>query len=178
MKSMPLYKLKKKSSSYFKKLGVVSSKGRTRKQVEYITERTLYSLPKNLKEFLSKEDKARIKRQITNDIMAGSDIDIYSAISSYAKGQKRRSGGGTSETIWREFKKQASNVYNQYNSYIYRQGHSASKYYFDNVELSQEGSIVTATVDFPYKATGKSYEYLLIEYDFSGGEVMTALMVE
>ena len=82
--------------------------------------------------------------------------------------RKRRSGNNTKEYIYKRFRQEVPDVYSKYNSYVYRLGFSSAQYFKEKAELSQEGSIVNVKVKLPEKESGAVYDYLYINFDFSG----------
>lgn len=169
MKVMRLSDLKKRKDAYYKKIGIITPKGRTKKQIEYIVSRSFDALSKNLKQYI--EDRQQLISIVTNTIIASGEVgqvNPYKAIQTYARQRKRRAGGGTAEFIFRRFREEYPGLYSKYNSYVYRLGYSSSQYFYDNVEISETGSVIEATLELPQKTSGVVYNQLNITYDFSG----------
>ena len=167
MKNMQLSKLKQRKTNYFKKIGNVTFE--SRKLSDYLAKRTFEALPKRLKEFV-KEEKQQLIKNISHLIGVSGDegINIYEAMTTYATKRYERTYTNRKQEIWDSFKTMESSVYYKYNSYIYRLGYSASKYWFENVEFTNiEGSLVTARLKLPSKASGVVYDTLEIIHDFS-----------
>ena len=157
MKNMQLSKLKKRKTNYFKKIGKVTYENR--KTSDYLAKRSYEALPKRIK-------------IISHLVEASSEegVDVYQAIKSYASNKFDRVYNTQKKTVWESFKAMESSVYYKYNSYIYRLGYSASKYWFENVEFTNiEGSLVTTQLKLPSKASGVIYDTLEIIHDFSTG---------
>lgn len=158
--------LSKKSASYFRKLGVVqATKGTRRSTIEYIVRRSFEALSKREQKTI--QDAERYIQGFTNIIMADKErgqVDPYLAF----KSQTRSALIGTKEDLWRRFKAEESQIYNKFNSYMYRQGLSASNYWFDNVDIFVTNSIVKATCELPPRASGVQYQILFMQYDYSG----------
>ena len=167
MKNTRLSDFKSKKSSYFKSLGKIQFS--SRKEADYITHRSYEALPKKLKEMIEKDKKQLIK--IVShlvDISGEEGVDVYGALMSQAESRYNTLYSPQKKEIWDLFKKEETSVYNHYNSYVYRLGYSASKYWFENVKFSNvEGSLVTTSLELPNKGRGVSYSTLEIIYDYS-----------
>lgn len=169
MKNTPLSELRKKQNAYFRKIGIVKPGRRKKSTIEYIVERTYEALPKRLKEYI--DDKDQIISVITNTIIQSGNagqMNPYEALKQFAQYRQKKSGDNTKAYIYRRFKEEATSVYNKYNTYVYRLGYSSARYFMENATISQEGSLITATLELPPKTSGIAYEELYIEYDFSG----------
>lgn len=169
MKNTPLSELRKKQSRYFQNIGIVQGDKRRSKSIKYIIERSYDALPKDLKGYI--KDAEQIKANVYNLIMASGksgEIEPYNALRQYAMDRKRRSGNNTKEYIYKRFRQEVPDVYSKYNSYVYRLGFSSAQYFKEKAELSQEGSIVHVEVELPKKKSGVVYNYLYINFDFSG----------
>lgn len=173
MKNTPLSNLRKKHAAYFRRIGVVQAGRYTRRsRIEYIVQRSYDALPKKLKQYI--DDPEQAIQVTTNLIMqSGSEgqVNPYEALRQVAVYRQKKSGDNTRAYIWARFRSEQPSVYAKFNSYMYRQGYSASGYWFDNVALSQEGSHIEAICELPAKASGVAYFVLEIEYDFSGHEL-------
>lgn len=167
MRGMRLSELRKRSNKYFKKIGTISS--RTGKRTaEYIAKRSYEALPKRWREYV--EDPGQIIKVLSNTVKQSGEtgVDVYKAMRSYAESRYNRVYSIQKRELWNQFRVLESPVYNHFNTYMYRLGYSASKYWFENVELTNKGgSVVTATLYLPQKA-GKSYTVLEMLYDYSG----------
>lgn len=169
MKNTPLSELRKKQNAYFRKIGILKPGRRRKRTIEYIVERTYEALPKKLKEYI--DDRNQIVSVITNTIIQSGNagqMNPYEALKQYAQYRQKKSGDNSKAYIYKRFREEATSVYNKYNSYVYRLGYSSARYFMENATISQEGSVITATLELPAKASGIVYEELHIEYDFSG----------
>ena len=169
MKNTPLSELRKKSLQYFRKIGIVRGDGRRKKAIEYIVQKSYEALPKNIKKYI--EDAEQIKANLYDTIIASGksgEVEPYNALKQYAMDRKKRSGDNTKEYIYKRFRQEVPNVYSKYNSYVYRLGFSSAQYFKEKAELSQDGSIVKVKVKLPEKEYGVVYDYLYINFDFSG----------
>ena len=167
MKNMRLSDFKSKKSSYFKSLGNIQFY--SRKEADYITYRSYEALPKKLKEML-KEDKKQTIQTISHlvNISGEEGVDVYQALKAVAQQRYNKVYSDQKKEIWDLFKAEETSVYNHYNSYIYRLGYSASKYWFENVKFTNlEKSLVTTILELPNKGKGVSYSILEIVYDYS-----------
>lgn len=72
----------------------------------------------------------------------------------------------TKRDIYKKFRLEETQLYAKYNSYMFRTGNSAQKYFIENCTITVSGSVVSCTVDLPL---GKkvSYSELVLEYDYS-----------
>lgn len=167
MRSMRLSDLRKRSNKYFSKIGVISS--RTGKRTaEYIAKRSYESLPKKLKEYI--DDPKQTMKVITNMVSISGDqgVDVYKAIRSYAQNRYNRVYSVQKQELWNQFRVLESSVYFHFNTYMYRLGYSASKYWYENVVITNKGgSVIKAVLELPSKP-GKSYTALEMLYDYSG----------
>lgn len=168
MKSIRLSDLKKRKDAYFKNIGIITPKGRTKKQIEYIVNRSYESLSKRAKQYI--EDREQIVNIITNAIISGGEggqMNPYKAMQSYARQRERSQGGGTLRDIYSRFRQEDPSLYSKYNSYIYRLGYSSANYFYENAQLDQEGSTIVATLELPKKTQGVVYNELVITFDYS-----------
>lgn len=162
----------KKNRNYYRKLTI--RKGRKNKTtIEKLVAKAFYSLTK--KEMQMIDNPEQIIKTVTNLIWADSQLSLspYQAISAYAKQRGRLNKMGTKMDIWKMFRTdgETRSVYNKFNSYMYRNGYSASKYWFDNVTIKIDRSVVFAICELPTKTKGVNYSTLEIEYNYSGGEI-------
>ena len=167
MRNTRLSDFKSKKSSYFKSLGNIQFS--SRKEADYITHRSYEALPKKLKKMLE-EDKRQLVKIVSHlvDISGEEGVDVYGALKSQAESRYNALYSPQKKEIWDLFKKEEASVYNHYNSYIYRLGYSASKYWFENVKFQNvEGSLVTTSLELPVKMKGTIYSTLEIIYDYS-----------
>lgn len=165
MRNMRLSEIRRKKDTYFRKIGILTPRGRRKSSIEYIVARSYEALPKRFKAVIKNPDQ--IIKVLTNMIVQFGEegkINPYKAFLENA----RSNYAGTKEDIYKRFRQEYSDVYNHYNTYVYRLGFSASNYFYTNVKLSQEGSLVTATLQLPKKTTGIVYNELYIEMDYSG----------
>ena len=167
MKNTRLSDFKSKKSNYFKSLGKIQFT--SRKEADYIAYRSYEALPKRLKEFLKKDKKQTIQTVAHLVNISGEEgIDVYQALKEVAKQRYNRTYSHQKKEVWDIFKKEETSVYNHYNSYVYRLGYSASKYWFENVKFTNlEKSLVTTILELPNKGKGVSYSTLEIVYDYS-----------
>lgn len=186
-RTLSLNDLVKRSNSWYKKLGVVTPQGRSKGTIEYIVRRSFAALPTRARDYLEKDpqDAERMIRIATNTIMQAGEsgkYDPYQAFLKVANKHLKSEYDGTKEEIYRAFRTQRSSLYAKYNSYMYRKGYSSRNYWFDNVELRQEGSTVFTSCDLPLLEVGKPdkrrsfYSGLEIVYDFSSGAIEEAIM--
>lgn len=151
----------------------ISAGRKKRETIESIVRKSYESLPKKYKTMI--EDPELIINVTTNLIWADKGIKIspYAAIKSYAQQRGRMQKMGTKYDLWKSFRTdpETSAVYNKFNSYMYRHGYSASNYWFENVELKIERSVIYATCNLPNTGKGVRYDSLEIEFDYSGGEI-------
>jgi len=169
MKSLPLSKIKKKPLSYFRTMGAVKKGKRKRDTIEYIVRKSFEALPKNARDYIS--DSEEIIKALTNIIISegnNSSIQPYKAFTELAKHERRKSGDNTKQFVWNRFKTEQPSLYAKFNSYMYRNGYSARNYWFDNVAMEQNGSIIDCYCELP--GAGKNVQYYMLEinYDFSG----------
>ena len=137
---------------------------------------------------LQKDDEHRIIRLVSNMIYAGENVEPYAQIKSYIRQQYRSGWSGTKRDIWNAFKTDSETrpVYNKFNSYMYRNGYSASKYWFQNVKLERDRKIIICTCELPDKSQLKSfkssyklrnirekvvYDELIIQYNYSDNTI-------
>lgn len=138
--------------------------------IRKIVERAYNTLPKSLKAYESNKT-ARINTAIHTIIASGTmgSFKPKTAFRQSLEAERKMTGYGTKKLLYTEFRTgMFSNVYNAYNTYVYRLGFSSAKYFFDNAEISQSGSIIEATVKLPPKTKGTTYDILYLEYNFSG----------
>lgn len=170
MRSMRLSDLRKRSNKYFTKLGTISP--RTGKRTaEYIARRSYESLPKRIKENVSDFDRERWIKTAAHSLQYSGDqgMDLYAAIKEAAETTYKKVYSSQKKEVWNQFRVLESAVYNHFNTYMYRLGYSASKYWFENVVFTnRNGSVITATLELPEKMSGIKYTALEILYDYSG----------
>lgn len=171
MRNMRLSNLKKRSTNYFKNVGVITPKDFSRKQIEYIVNRSYEALPKRAKKYI--ESREQISEVVVNLIMTGGEdgkVDAYQALKQYAEQRKVQKFPRLefAKMVFKRFRQEYSSLYAKYNSYMYRQGYSSANYFYENAEWDSQGSIVTAILDLPPKSYGVVYTTLTITIDASG----------
>ena len=169
MKNTPLSKLRRKSKSYFRKIGVVTKGRRKRSTIEYIVRKTYEALPKNLKEYL--DNPEQMISAVSNIIIQQGEtaqVKPYEALKQAAEYMKKKSGDNTRQFVWNRFRLEEPTLYAKFNSYMYRQGYSARNYWFENVGIRTEKSWIETVCELPIRDTGVQYTVLEINYDFSG----------
>lgn len=171
-KGMRLSDFRKRSDQWYRNnLGIVQRGRKSRETIEYILERSLNALPQGLQEFI--EDRQQTIESMANIIIHDGSlgqIEPYEAIKQFALYQRKKTGYNTHSHIYSVFRTQAPSIYAKYNSYMYRLGYSASKYFHNNANYQQEGSTVRVIISLP---RGKVVVYNILEivYDFSGGHL-------
>ena len=175
LSNLTMKQLKKiKSKTFYRKLGVVRPGRRKRSTIKYIVEKSYEALPKAYKDF-SQEFKNYLIENTVNTIMvsgASGEVEPYQAMFQQLKRSYKHGWEGTKRDIYTAFREQCPDVYAKYNTYVYRTGHSASTWFYDNADLkSTHGSIVTITVELPFKAKGIVYNTLTIVFNYSGQEI-------
>ena len=167
MKNTQFYR--RKLSFYRSDRIIRAEKGRKKASIEKYVSRTFDALPKYIKAVLI-EDKEKYINSLVSQIMQSGEsgeIRPYTALSQVG----RTLSGRTTQAvnIFSRFRNEESSVYAKYNSYMYRRGEAASQYFYKNAKFKAYGSIVEVTVELPKNLNGKSYDYLTIKLDFSGG---------
>lgn len=171
MKNMQLSKLRKRSLNYFKKIGKV--KYESKKISDYIANKSYEALSKTLKSYI-KEEKEQIIKLASALIATSGDegADVYGAIKQRAKDVYKKIHSDQKIQLWEAFKARESSVYYKYNSYIYRLGYSASRYWYENVTFTNiDGPLVTTELVLPTKTSGTIYNTLEIIYNYSDGYI-------
>lgn len=176
MKSLPLNKLKKKSKKYFRNLGVVTRGRRKKTTIRYIVERIYETLPKEYRK-ANDADKSLLITSTVNRIWydEGAQYNPYKAMYDYTRRNYKHGWGGTLDEVYKRFRTEFPAQYSKYNTYVYRLGYSASKWFFDNAHASLSGSVLYVSVELPIKSSGIVYNSLEIVWDRSGDD-MTATM--
>ena len=181
---MQLSDLKKKGNNYFKRLGVISPKGKNKETIEYIVQRTYESLPKNTRKFI-KAPNLTLKITANRVYQSGeSGFDVRGSLIELARHERRASWYETKKEIWSAFKEQETTIYFRYNSYMSRNGYKSTSYWFDNVTIRQDGVIITTICELPYlddslprrRRRRVKYQVLEIRYDISSGVVKSAYL--
>lgn len=144
----------------------ITSKGLTKKEVKKKVEEIYQSLPQRDKKILSAEKRAYINN-IVNQIMESEEerfkpYKIFKQIAEYQSGRSVNA-----RRIYAMFRNEAPSTYARYNSYLYRQGLSASEYFYQNAEYEGRGSIVNVRVNLPENGKKVIYSTLEIEIDMS-----------
>lgn len=172
MRSILYYKSgnKTKANKISRLLARAKKENFTLKSIREIVNKAYNLIPTKYRSFI--EDPKQAKTVLTKMIYYDKEKDInpYSAMLQNISHNYEKSGQGTREEIYKMFRTEESQVYNHYNTYVYRLGYSSKKYFMDNVQISQAGSLLSATLELPQKIGGVSYNVLLIEYDWSSGE--------
>lgn len=185
--TLSLNDLVKKSNRWYKKLGVITPQGRSKGTIEYIVRRIFEALPAKSMNYLERNpnDAERSIRMTVNTIMQageGGKMNPYKAFIQQAHNQMRSGYQSSKEEIFRAFRTQRPSLYAKYNSYMYRKGYSSRNYWFDNVELRQEGVIMYTSCELPLLQVGKPdnrrvfYSCLEIAYNFSDEAIEEAIM--
>lgn len=174
MKNMRLSDLRKKKNSYFKKVKLNNNS--SRKIMEYTVKRAFNALPSYLKKYI-KEDKDLYIQNVINVAMVDGSKKItpYQQLKSAALGRSKRANQPMK--VYRMFREMTPSVYSKYNSYMYRNGYSASQYFYSNGIWKSKGSIVEVTVPLPDQVKGIRYNYLVINLNFSEAGIFDAELV-
>ena len=168
MKNTQFYR--RKLSFYRSDRIIRAEKGRKKASIEKYVSRTFDALPKYIKAVLI-EDKEKYINSLVSQIMQSGEsgeIRPYTALSQVGKTLSGRTTQAVN--IFSRFRNEEPSVYAKYNSYMYRRGEPASQYFYKNAKFKAYGSIVEVTVELPKNLNGKSYYYLTIKLDFSGGD--------
>lgn len=171
MKNMRFNKLKKHSNQYFKKkIGFVSPSEYTQNELRYIISRSYDALTKFDKRFIG--NRRQILEVVMNQILVAGDVakfNAYDMLKSYSEQQRTAKYPRLdfAKRVFKQFRQEYPSLYSKYNSYIYRLGYSSANYFYDNAEWSASGSIVTATLELPFKEEGTIYSKLEIIVDAS-----------
>lgn len=180
MNDLRLSELRKKSNKWFREYGIVHKGERTSiKALKYMAERSFEALPKKYKEYLI-EDKERIIDVTAHAVAVDGENgqwDMYQSMLERAKFEYRHSGDRTAEYIYKAFREQYPKLYKKYNSYMYRNGHSASQYFKQNFDGVGQGKEMIINIELPKVVKGVYYQMLYIEFDWSGKLITTAYML-
>lgn len=171
MKNTPLSDIRRKKANYFRSLGVVHPGRRRPSTIEYIVRRSFEALPKSLKEYIP--DVEQTIQVITNTIIVSGEMgqmQPYDAMRRMAESYRSMEGHTTLAYIYARFREDSS-LYGRYNSYMYRQGFSASRYFIQNATMTQQGSRAVVVCELPFNSGRIQYTELLILYDWSGKEL-------
>ena len=127
---------------------IVSSKNKTRKEIRKMVLEIYNSLPKRDKQTLQK-DKNKYINSLTSQIMAAKDIDfkpfkIFQQVAKYQSGRTTQA-----VNIFSMIRNEAPSVYYRYNTYMYRHGYSAARFFYENAKYEANGAIVNITVELP-----------------------------
>ena len=159
----------------------------SKEQIEKLIRRVYNSIPKKyvyersdimpVKLFkpLIETDADLTIRNLAGQIWSdGQTTNPYKAFSELARSRGRKSWLGTKDEVWNLFRTDPSTspVYNKFNSYMYRNGYSASQYWFVHSSIKRDGAVIYATCELPEKTKGVRYDTLEIEYDKSSGEIV------
>lgn len=171
LKDYSLAELKKLPNKFYKELGIVTPGGLTTEKLKYIVKRSVEALPAKIKKFIDDKEQ-KIDTTVHMIIAMGEEgqMEPYKAFYQHSQTIRRQKNIGTLEETYRRFRTETPQVYNHYNTYVYRLGFSAKQWYMDNAQVKTDKGITIITVDLPDKARGKKYEYLEISYDWSSGD--------
>lgn len=127
---------------------------------------TYTTLPKWAKKVL-KEDRFKYANSITAQIMQSDEerFKPYTILKQIATTLSGRTPQALA--IYSTLRNEAPSIYSRYNSYMYRQGLSASEYFYKNAEYEGRGSIVTVSVNLPENGKRVIYSTLEIVIDMS-----------
>lgn len=175
MRSMQLNKRTKKSK-YDK---ILRPEGRTVEAIEQKIWKIYESFNTKEKSFI--EDASQAIKVLAHTIFNEGEegkINPYGVLQEHIIDTANRNYRGTLEMIFSEFRNQRQQLYNRYNSYMFRRGEKGTQYFYQNAELEQGvGSVWEISVELPEAPIGKvSYTNLYIEFDFSGGTITEAIM--
>lgn len=175
MRNMRSNRRRKKDRVYYTKLEL--RRGRKKKStIEKLVSEVAKHLPKLYQEFI---DPSIIK-SLTNQIWVDSfrSFPVYSQLYENAKSAYKHSWTGTKNWLYKIFRTdaQTSSMYNKYNSYMYRNGYSASKYWFNNVDMEEDGEWILTTCELPKLTKGVHYEVLEFNYNRSTHEAEAYLI--
>lgn len=169
MRNLPSSKIRKKPLSYFRNFRAVKKGRRKRSTIELIVQRSYEALPKRERAYI--QDSEQIIKTLTNMIInEPANISPYKALKELAKYEKKRTGDNTKQFVWNRFRNEEPSLYAKFNSYMYRNGYSARNYWFDNVSMDQDGSLINCYCELPGVGKMVQYNMLEISYDFSGLE--------
>jgi hypothetical protein len=164
---------------YYRNIGVVNREKYSEEDIVKIVRKSYEALPKLDKEFIPNPELT-INSTI-NTILhdPNAKTNPFLVFTKIASSNRRGDYYGTKRTIWEEFKIQRSSIYYKYNSYMYRIGEKATRYYFDNADVIQHsGQIWEVILELPVVTNRKKvYRELTIKYDFSSGDIMAVNFV-
>lgn len=171
-KYITIPKMRKRSDRWFKQMGSIRGKDFNPKQVRYIVERTIKAMPQSHRKYI---DNEVVKNALTQNILLNKEqaIDVHKVLKSTTTLHRRRNYDETHENLFRQFRLEHKQLYNKYNSMMYRSGESAVNFFRENKKTSMQGSTITVEVDLPPE-TG--YHTLIIEYDYSGQDYFVNLV--
>lgn len=179
MRRLRLSDLRKKSNKWFRKYGVAhKDEFASMKAIEYFAKRSYEALPKKDREYLDPEKELTVKQTAMTIYHTGdnSHMNAYKSMKERIASYKRLNSIGTAEYVYKCFREQRPDVYAKYNSYVYRLGSSAAKWFIANMDYAQEGKVTYIHVKLPVKMSGVVYNELYIEFDFSGDLINFAQM--
>ena len=158
---------------------IIRPKGRERSEIEKIVRNAYESLPTEDKGFF--DDAEQYIQKLTQTIIAEGEqgrVNPYATFKEVARFAQRQGYYGTKKMIFSAFREQKQQLYNRYNSYMFRRGYKSTQYFYDNADASQsKGSIWEVEVELPEAPSGRiSYTSLYIEFDFSSGKILNAIM--
>lgn len=173
MRNMRLSELRKKSNKYFRNIRLNNKS--SKRLVEYTIRRAYDSLPSYAKKLLETDKEKYIANAINTSLQSDKEYSPYRALRSVAQSLS----GKTSQAliVFRRFRELEPSIYAKYNSYMFRNGYSASQQFYGNSRWNSKGSRVYIITELPERSKGVHYNYLLIEYDFSGPSYLKAKLV-
>lgn len=145
----------------------------------------LYRLPKWRRKYLF-ENEAQERYLIENmkysviDAMNNQrKVDIYKAFFQQSSQGVRPKREGTLRDVFRAFRTQEPALYAKYNSYMYRNGYSASQYFYDlsHADIEDKDYTTVIVIDLPEGIKSKtSYSQLTLEFNWQLGMILLAEM--
>lgn len=118
------------------------------------------------------EDKDFFIKDVVHSKKIGYDIDpdtgkhytFKRMLTNIAKKRAKRTLNlETKQYLFRRFRQEEPAVYAKYNSYMYRNGYSSAKYFYDNVTLKKDKDSILANLILPKAKPGRfSYSELEI----------------
>lgn len=167
MKNLRLSDLKNKSNKWFRDYGVIHPKNNTSLEaLRYMAKRSFEALPPKLRKYLE-DEKARIIDTTAHAVLVDGENgqwDMYESMLARAKDEYKTSGDQTAEFIYKEFRLQEPALYSKYNSYVYRLGQSASKWFISHFNYTSQCYYLYAEIELPIKTKGKTYSVLEITF--------------
>lgn len=171
MRNMRLSELRKKSNKYFRNIRLNNKS--SKRLVEYAVNRAYELLPPRLKKVIEDDKDKYIANSINTALQDEKGFSPYSAFRTVA----RALSGKTPQamTVFRRFRQQKPHIYAKYNSYMFRNGYSASnQFYTQSTWAAKKKSVVNIVTELPDISKGVHYDILIIEFDFSSDDVIFA----